>query len=315
MPSASKPSSRPSWAGNVHAQVTADVDFSIVEHTDESYKPNQTRPTRPCAASRPASRPRKARRRSAACPARCRTSRPGGHRPIATAQAQRPASLASPASGQPGQRPAAQQPASAATASTQSSGPSNSRRDTTTNYELDRSVRHVQQSPGGVRRLSVAVIVNYRQKTGANGKTVAEALPATQLKQIENLTKEAMGYSGDRGDSLNVVNSPFTQPRDETPELPLWKQPDMIELAKTLAGYLMLALLAMFLWFKVARPVLRKYTAPPLPAPAEPESGEAVLLPAEEQANPRPCASRPSTRAISPRCATPRSAIPARWPA
>ncbi|AOZ02408.1 flagellar M-ring protein FliF [Cupriavidus sp. USMAHM13] len=266
--------------GNVHAQVTADVDFSIVEHTDESYKPNQDPANAAVRSQQTSESSSQGSTPVGGVPgALSNQPPPAATAPIATAQAQRPGQP-----GQPGQ--AAQQPAQAATASTQSSGPSNSRRDTTTNYELDRSVRHVQQSPGGVRRLSVAVIVNYRQKTGANGKTVAEALPATQLKQIENLTKEAMGYSGDRGDSLNVVNSPFTQPRDETPELPLWKQPDMIELAKTLAGYLMLALLAMFLWFKVARPVLRKYTAPPLPAPAEPESGEAVLLPAEEQANP-----------------------------
>lgn len=148
-------------------------------------------------------------------------------------------------------------------------------------------MRHVQQSPGMVKRLSVAVVVNYRQKAGANGKMVAEALPAAQLAQIENLTKEAMGFSADRGDSLNVVNSPFTAERNETPEVPLWKQPEMIELAKTAAGYLLLALLGLFAWFKIARPLLRRYTAPPLPAPqAVAESTEAVLLPPEETVNP-----------------------------
>jgi len=269
--------------GNVHAQVTADVDFSIVEHTDESYKPNQD-PTHAAIRSQQTS---ESSQQGAApvggVPGALSNQPPlPATAPVTTAQAPRPGQPAQAA--QPGQ-PAAQATAANTGASAQT-GPSNNRRDATTNYELDRTVRHVQQAPGGVRRLSVAVVVNYRQKAGANGKMVAEALPATQLKQIENLTREAMGFSADRGDSLNVVNSPFTQQRDETPELPLWKQPDMIELAKTLAGYLLLALLAVFVWFKVARPVLRKYTAPPLPAPQDPASTEAVLLPPEETANP-----------------------------
>ena len=42
-----------------------------------------------------------------------------------------------------------------------------------------------------------------------------------------------MGYNRERGDTLNVVNSPFTDMETESmPELPLWKQPEMIELAK-----------------------------------------------------------------------------------
>jgi flagellar biosynthesis/type III secretory pathway M-ring protein FliF/YscJ len=54
------------------------------------------------------------------------------------------------------------------------------------------------------------VVVNY--KTLADGKP----LPLTeQMKQIEDLTREAMGYSEKRGDTLNVVNSPFNAVDDE----------------------------------------------------------------------------------------------------
>lgn len=206
--------------------------------------------------------------------------------PIATAQPPRPGQPNQPGQ-QPGQQGQAAGQAQGGATATAQTGPSSNRHDSTTNYELDRTVRHVQQAPGGVKRLSVAVVVNYRQKARANGKVVSEALPAAQLAQIENLTKEAMGFSADRGDSLNVVNSPFTVDNDIKPELPLWKQPEMIALAKTAAGYLLLALLALFVWFKVARPVLRKYTAPPLPPPQERSAdNEAILLPPEEPANP-----------------------------
>ncbi|MFX5611192.1 flagellar M-ring protein FliF C-terminal domain-containing protein, partial [Acinetobacter baumannii] len=71
--------------------------------------------------------------------------------------------------GQPGQAGQQAQGQQAGTANTQAalagaqSGPSSNRRDSTTNFELDRTVRHVQQAPGGIRRLSVAVVVNHRQ--------------------------------------------------------------------------------------------------------------------------------------------------------
>lgn len=265
---------------NIHAQVTADVDFSSVEHTDESYKPNQD-PTKAAIRSQQTSE------------SNSQGGTPVGGVPGALSN-QPPAAAVAPVTtpqpprqpGQPNPPAQANQPAQT-TQTAEKTGPSNSRRDSTTNYELDRVVRHVQQSAGGVKRLSVAVVVNYRTKVDAKGKPVTEALSAKELAQIENLTKEAMGFSADRGDSLNVVNSPFTSDIKTEPEVPVWKQPQMIDLAKTGVGYLLLALLAVFLWFKVARPVLRKYTAPPLPAPTETAAAtEAVLLPPEEETNP-----------------------------
>jgi len=265
---------------NVHAQVTADVDFSSVEHTDESFKPNQD-PTNAAIRSQQVSE------------SNTQNSAPVGGVPGALSN-QPPAAAVAPVTTpqpprQPGQPnpPAQANQATQATQTAEKTGPSSSRRDATTNYELDRTVRHVQQAPGGVKRLSVAVVVNYRTKVDAKGKPVTEALSAKELAQVESLTKEAMGFSVDRGDSLNVVNSPFTNDVEKEPEVPVWKQPQMIDLAKTGVGYLLLALLAVFLWFKVARPVLRKYTAPPLPAPTETSAAtEAVLLPPEVETNP-----------------------------
>lgn len=274
--------------GNVKAQVTADVDFSVVEHTDESYKPNQD-PTHAAIRSQQISESSQQGGQAVGGVPGALTNQPplAAVAPVVTQQPNRP--------GQPGQPAGQAQAAQAQAAQAQQAanaltgqgnaqtGPSSSRRDSTVNYELDRTVRHVQQAAGGVRRLSVAVVVNHRRVLGPNGKITSEPLTAAQLTQIENLTKEAMGFSASRGDSLNVVNSPFTSDVDLQPELPLWKQPEMIDLAKTGAQYLALAILALFLWFKVARPILRKYTAPPLPPPAAEDSPEAVLIPVEEQ--------------------------------
>lgn len=240
---------------NVHAQVAADIDFSIVENTDEKYGPNQE--------------PGKAAIRSL-------QSSESGQQGAAP-----PGGVPGALTNQPPTNPVAPitTPAANQTNKTQqganqqsSGGPSNTRKDGTTNYELDRSIRHVQQGAGGIKRLSVAVVVNYRGTLSAQGKRTTQALSAAELEQIKNLVKETMGFSSERGDSLNVVNSPFaSEPTSDAPELPWWRQPDNIELAKVVGKYLLLGTLALYLWFAVLRPLLRKHlqpaqAAPPVPA-------------------------------------------------
>jgi len=233
---------------NVHAQVAAEIDFSVVENTDEKYRPNQT----PGSAA--------IRSQQSSDSIQTGANPPGG---VPGALSNQPpvnpvAPIALPAASAGG----VAQPAPAA--------PGSTRKDGTINYELDRSIRHVQQGAGGIKRLSVAVVVNYRGSTDAQGKRVAKALTAGELEQVNNLVKEAMGFSADRGDSVNVVNSAFVSDVAEVVELPLWKQPENIELAKTGGQYLLIGMLALFAWFAVFRPLLRKHLQPEqaaLPAP------------------------------------------------
>ncbi|WP_307867333.1 flagellar M-ring protein FliF C-terminal domain-containing protein, partial [Variovorax sp. E3] len=170
--------------------------------------------------------------------------------------------------------------ATAASTASASAGPSSTRKDTTTNYELDRTIRHVQQAAGGVKRLSVAVVVNNRDATDAAGKTSSRALTPAELEQIRNLAKEAMGFSQERGDSLNVVNSAFARDADSgpAPELPFWRDRENIEIGKTLGQYLFFALLALFAWLAVLRPLMRRH-APAAPAPAPVAAFEPVAEP------------------------------------
>jgi flagellar M-ring protein FliF len=112
---------------------------------------------------------------------------------------------AAPISTPPANQQNGQQNNQQTTSTATNSGPRNSSRNETTNYEVDRTIRHTKLNVGDIQRLSVAVVVNY--KTLADGKPLP--LTAEQMKQIENLTREAMGYSEKRGDTLNVVNSPF----------------------------------------------------------------------------------------------------------
>jgi flagellar M-ring protein FliF len=159
--------------------------------------------------------------------------------------------------------------------------PISDHRDTTTNYELDKTVRHYQQAPGDIKRLSVAVIVNYQKKVDAKGHATMQPLDAQKLAQVEQLVKDAMGYDAKRGDSVNVVNAAFQGDVDPNADLPWWRQPEMIALAKQLAKWLGIAAVAAFLYFKMVKPAMRRAFPPPeaaAPALPGPDVGEPLLL-------------------------------------
>ncbi|EJL91009.1 flagellar basal-body M-ring protein/flagellar hook-basal body protein FliF [Polaromonas sp. CF318] len=245
-------------AGNVHAQVAADIDFSVVENTDEKYRPNQEPGTAAIRSQQSSESGQLGGGPATGVPGALTNQPPPD--PVAPITAPSQIKPGTP----PGTAPAAQLKMSAELGSAGGAAPraagtgGNSRKDVTTNYEVDRSIRHTQQGAGGIKRLSVAVVVNYRGATGAGKRA---ALTAAELEQIRNLARQAMGFSAERGDSLNVVNSPFAADT-ETPELPLWRQPETVEIAKSSGKYLLLGLLALYLWLAVLRPLLRKHLQP-----------------------------------------------------
>jgi flagellar M-ring protein FliF len=276
-------------ASNVRAQVAADIDFSVVENTDEKYRPNQDPNSAAIRSQQSSESAQHGGTPPGGVPGALSNQPPVN--PVAPISGPRapnapgaPAAPGTPgAPGAPGAAAAAAAAAASTTATTSApSGPSNTRKDTTTNYELDRSIRHTQQGAGGIKRLSVAVVVNNREVADGSGKTTSRALTAAEVDQIRNLAKEAMGFSQERGDSLNVVNSEFAREGDApVAEVPIWRDPQNIDLAKTVGQYLLLAALALFAWFAVLRPLLRKHLAPPVP-PA-PAAAEAPTTPTEPQ--------------------------------
>ncbi|KOC88754.1 flagellar basal-body MS-ring/collar protein FliF [Winslowiella iniecta] len=233
---------------NVHAQVTAQLDFDSREQTDEQYKPN-TDPTNAAVRSRQSS-----------VSEQLGGQYPGGV-PGALSNQPAPANAApiTPANtnnntANTGNAANASNGASN-TSSSERAVPSNTRKDDTTNYEVDRTIRHTKMNVGSVKRLSVAVVVNYRLDD--KGKEIA--LNAQQIKQIEDLTREAMGYSSDRGDSVNVVNSPFTQSDVSGSELPFWQQQSFFDQLINAGRWLLVLLVAFILYRKLVRPqLLRK---------------------------------------------------------
>ncbi|MDU1085007.1 MAG: flagellar basal-body MS-ring/collar protein FliF, partial [Leclercia adecarboxylata] len=224
---------------NVHAQVTAQIDFADKEQTEEQYRPNGD-------AAQAVMRSRQVNEN-------LQIGGPNaGGVPGALSNQPAPANTApinAPAQNQQNGQQGAQQQQTAAAAN---AGPRTSSRNETTNYEVDRTIRHTKMNTGDVQRLSVAVVVNY--KTLPDGKPLP--LTTEQMKQIEDLTREAMGYSEKRGDTLNVVNSPFSAVDDTSGELPFWQKQAFIELLIEAGRWLLVVIVAWLLWRKAVRPQL-----------------------------------------------------------
>lgn len=130
------------------------------------------------------------------------------------------------------------------------------------NYELDKTITHSRQSPGSIRRLSAAVIIDDRFETNADGESVREALDAEAIAAYTALAREAVGFDAARGDSVVVSNRRFV-PSEELiapPPLPIWEQPwvwTMVRQVLTGLGVLLLVVIGV-------RPALRKLLAGPV---------------------------------------------------
>jgi flagellar M-ring protein FliF len=146
-------------------------------------------------------------------------------------------------------------------------------RDDVVNYEVDRSVTHVRHQHGQLRRLSAAVVVDYHREQDETGAWQQVPLSDEELAQIERLARQAMGFSAERGDSIEVVNSPFTG-LDMYGATEWWRDPELIELAKMLGQPLFVLLVLLLIYFLILRPFIKHYTRPP--QPPEPEISTTV---------------------------------------
>lgn len=223
---------------NVRAQVAVDIDFSEVEQTAEAYRPN---------------------------PAPDQTA-------IRSQQTSETLGDGTGAAGVPGAL--SNQPPGAATAPITVSGtkPGSGspivplHKEATTNYEVDKTISHVKKQVGAVKRLSVAVVVNNKASKDKKGKTVYRPFTPQELTQVYNLTKEAMGFNGARGDTLNVVNAAFNKDSIEKEELPFWKDPALQSLVLDNLKYLLMAVVGLYFLFAVVRPAVYKMLGIPTEA-------------------------------------------------
>ena len=235
-------------SANVRAQVTAQIDFATREQTDEQYQPNQ-QPDKSAVRSKQFSLSEQIGGQQIGGIPGALSNQPSAP-PAAPIETAKPATADNNAN-------ASTTTASNATRSggNNSNVPQNTRRDETTNYEVDRTIRHTQHKAGAVERLSVAVVINT-QGTDKEGKP--QPMSKEQLAQVESLVREAMGFSSNRGDTLNVVNAPFTDKEEIGGALPFWQSQAFIDQLFNAGRYLLVLLVAWLLWRKLVRPQLQQ---------------------------------------------------------
>jgi flagellar M-ring protein FliF len=133
--------------------------------------------------------------------------------------------------------------------------PTSSSTRTTRNFEVDRTIRHVKQVPGALRKLSIAVVVDYKTGLDEEGNLGRVPLEQEELDRITALVRDAVGYDEARGDIVNVINASFLAPEvaEELPEPPIWENPLIWDAAKIVAGLLGVLLII----FGVLRPAMK----------------------------------------------------------
>ncbi|WP_269900020.1 flagellar basal-body MS-ring/collar protein FliF [Paenalcaligenes faecalis] len=240
--------------GNVRAQVSADVDFARREQTSEVYRPNQ--------------KPGEAAVRSEQSSVALQNHTLGAEGVPGALTNQAPVNPVAPIIDEN----AAATAANPATTPTDADTPDNenldarlstleaqarlvspsgnARTDITTNYEVDRTISHVKGPAGELKRLSVAVVINHRYIDKEY-----TSLEAEELENIRALVMQAVGYSAERGDTISVVNSRFTDPQDTS--IPFWKNSVYTETAVTLLKYLLFAILFFVFWRVVVNPIIQ----------------------------------------------------------
>jgi flagellar M-ring protein FliF len=234
--------------GNFRAQVTADVDFNVTEQTAETYRPNPS--------------PEQAIRSQQSNESQTRDQGAQGVPGALSNQPPVPATAPLTTPAVPGATGANGQP------------PLNTTKSATINYEVDKTVQHTRKSLGQIKRLSVAVAVNHKAEKDKNGAVKTTPLPDAEMKRIEDLIREAMGYNKDRGDSINVASSAFVvSEADALPETPIWKDPDNVALFKELIKYLVIAGVIAFVAFGVIRPLMKQVLPQPEVKEEEKEAG------------------------------------------
>ena len=233
---------------NLRATVTADVDFSQSEATSEEFRPNQGDKAAVVIRSQQTSEQNGA---NGATP----SGVPGA------ASNQPPVAATAPLTG-------AAQPLQTAQGGAAGAAGNSGRRDATTNYEIDKTVRVTRNASGNVKRLNAAVVVNNRSVTDPKGKTTQVPLTDPEIEKLATLVRESIGFNKDRGDSVKVVNAPFKIEVIPQVDVPLWKQPELIDMLRAAAVPLALAFVALLVFFGLIRPALNAALAPPpLPEP------------------------------------------------
>ena len=263
--------------GGVRAKVSAEVDFEVTERTREEYQPDRAVLR---SSQEESSETGAGGAAGGGVPGTLSNQPPqGGSLALTPTPAPPPAGAAAlPAAG-----PGATVDGAA---SADAAAPKERSRRSVRNFEIDRTISHSKLAGGGVKRLTVAVVVDDRRATATDGSETREPRSQEELDRYTKLVRDAVGFDAERGDSINVVNAAFV-PAEAAPAVqatPAWEQSWLWQAVRLLLGAGALAAVVL----GVLRPMLRSVRqagaaviaqAGPPASTALPQSGEVSVAP------------------------------------
>jgi flagellar M-ring protein FliF len=222
--------------GRIHAQVVADVETAVTEEAREQFRPES-----------------QVVRSEQQSEEQSRTG--GGPQGVPGALTNQP-----PVGGTV--LPAGAAAPNGAQVASSAQSPDNSAKQSTRNYEIDRTLAYTKLPPGQLKRVSVAVLVDNARVTDEEGNVKETPLTAEQIANMTKLVKDTVGFDEKRGDSVSVVNASF-HPVEEPEEgpmqsTPIWERPIVRDAAKILAGLIVLVILVL----QVIKPLMKALMTP-----------------------------------------------------
>jgi len=155
---------------------------------------------------------------------------------------------------------------------------------TVTNYEVSKTTETLNDAVGTIKRLSVAVLLdgNYRNIVNNEGveQTIYEPRPLEEVDRLASIVKNAVGFSSDRDDQIEIVNIAFDKSYLNDQQKTLdnqYSREFYYDIIKKVVIALLLIGLALWL-----RKRIKNFFAglakilPPAPRPAAPRSARAV---------------------------------------
>jgi len=239
--------------GGMRVQVSADVDFTVTEKTQEMFNPDL-----------PALRSEQTTEdlNSSAGP----QGVPGA------------------LSNQPPPAGIAPEVATGEAAEGEGNNSGSSSKTATRNFELDKTITHTRLASGVIRRLSVAVVIDNQKIFSESGEVSYFPFSQENLGRFTDLVKQSIGYDMRRGDVVTLTNIAFRVP-DELeilPEIPLWEQAWVLDILKQIAA----VLVVLFIIFGVLRPTMRGLVAKDKPLEILDEDGVPIAVKYDEEGNP-----------------------------